>query len=176
MAKFNGKQVSGLDWVGVLAGALALVVSFVSWRHIAGPGVVDLAGTLGLKTWYTAWGSGLSARLAVLLLMAAAALLLAPGFGLRLPGVPFLWLGLALASLVLIIIRWVTLPHPDPAVLAARNLRPQDIDVGASIGLYLGLAAAVISLAGAVFRVLAAVRPPTITDYSSPPTEPLGGH
>jgi hypothetical protein len=72
------------------------------------------------------------------------------------------------------VIQWITLPDPDPVVLAARNLKPQDVNVGASIGLYLGLAAAMISVAGAVLRVLQFLRPVTTTEYASPPTEPLG--
>lgn len=167
MAKFDSKQVAPLEWIGVGAGVVALVVSFFSWRHVSGPNVVELARTLGLKTWYTAWGSGISGWLPVLLLIGAAALILAPGFGMRLPGVPFLWLAMALAAVVLIIARWLTLPEPDTALLAARNLRPEDIDTGPSIGLYLGLIAAALSTIGAAFRVLSVVRP--TTEYVPPP-------
>ena len=175
MARFDRRQVAPLEWIGVLAGALAIVVSFFSWRHVAGPSVVDLARTLGLKTWYTAWGSGVSGWLPVVLLAGAGALVLAKGFGIKLPGVPFVWAGLAVAALVIIIVRWVTLPTPDAEILAARNIKPEDIDVGASIGLYLGLVTAVISILGAVLRVLSMARPePTITTAFSPPTEPLG--
>jgi hypothetical protein len=176
VARFDGKELAARDWIGVVAGALALVVSFVSWRHVAGPAVVDLARALGLKTWYTAWGSGFSGWFPVLLLLGAAVLILLRGFGVRLPGVPFLWLAMALAALVFIVIRWATLPSPDATLLAARNLRPEDIDSGASVGLYLGLAVAVLSLLGAVLRVLARVRPAAATDEFAPPppTEPLG--
>jgi hypothetical protein len=173
VARFEAKKVTGLEWIGVVAGALALVVSFFSWQHLFG---VDpaLASALGTKTWYTAWGSGLSALLAVAFLVGAALFLLAPGFGVRLPGVPFVWLILAVAGLITIIVRWATLPDPDPGVLAAHNVKPENIDAGASIGLYLALAAAVISIAGAVLRVLQFLRPVTTTEYASPPTEPLG--
>jgi hypothetical protein len=174
VATFDRRQVAPLEWIGVFAGALAIVVSFFSWRHVAGPSVVDLARTLGLKTWYTAWGSGVSGWLPVVLLAGAGALILAKGFGIKLPGVPFLWAGLAVAALIIIIVRWVTLPTPNAELLAARNLKPEDIDTGASIGLYLGLAAAVISILGAVLRVLAMARPePTTTTAFAPPTEPL---
>lgn len=182
MARFDGRQVSPLEWIGVAAGALALVVSFFSWRHVSGePAVVEFLRTLGVKTWYTAWGSGVTGWLPIVLLLGAAALILAPGFGARIKGVPFLWLGLAAAALVIIIVRWATLPTPDTALLQARNLRPEDVDAGASIGLYLGLVAAAISALGAVLRVLAALRPRPTT-YSPPvppappagPTEPLG--
>lgn len=169
MAKFDSRQVSPVEWVGVGAGVLALVVSFFSWRHVSGPNVVDLARTLGLKTWYTAWGSGVSGWLPVLLLVGAGALILAPGFGMRLPGVPFLWAVMAFAAVVLIIARWLSLPDPDPALLAARNLRPEDIDTGPSIGLFLGLIAAALSTIGAVFRVLSVVKP--TTEYT-PPQQP----
>lgn len=173
MARFDGKQVAALEWVGVLAGALALVVSFFSWRHISGPNVSELLRTLGTKTWYTAWGSGVSGWLPIVLLAGAAALILARGFGLRVPAVPFLWLTMAVAALVIIIIRWATLPTPDAALLAARNLRPEDIDTGASIGLYLGLVAAILSIFGAVIRVLSTVNTKSSPAFS-PPTEPLG--
>jgi hypothetical protein len=108
----------------------------------------------------------------VLLLIGAAALLLAPGFGVRVPGVPGAWLVLAFAALVMIIIRWATLPKPDAALLQAHNFRPEDIDTGASIGLYLGLVAALISLLGAVLRVLVALKP--VKDQYTPRTEPMG--
>jgi hypothetical protein len=169
VAGFEGEELTGRDWIGVVAGVFALATGFFSWRHVSGPQLVDLARTLGLKTWYTAWGSGVSAWLAVLLLAGAAALILARGFGVRLPGVPVLWLTMAVAALVLIIIRWATLPKPDVALLAARNLRAEDIDTGASIGLYLGLLAALISIAGAVLRVLAGAR-----ETTAPTTEQLG--
>lgn len=173
---FDGRQVVARDWIGVGAGALALVVSFLSWRHVSGPQVVDLARALGLKTWYTAWGSGVTGWLPVVLLVGAALLLLAPGFGIRVPGLPLLWLGMAFGALVVVVIRWVTLPSPDTALLAERNIRPEDVDTGASIGLYLGLAAAVISLLAALFRVLSGARPsqPATTGYAPPPTEQFG--
>ncbi|HEV2781638.1 MAG TPA: hypothetical protein VGX25_19820 [Actinophytocola sp.] len=49
----------------------------------------------------------------------------------------------------------------DLAEFDRQNLRPEDVDAGASIGLYLGLAIAAISVLGAVFRVPSAVRPIT---------------
>lgn len=177
MARFDGRQVAPLEWIGVGAGAVALVVSFFSWRHVSGdPNVLEFLRTLGVKTWYTAWGSGVSGWLPIVLLLLAAALILAPGFGVKVKGVPFLWLALAAAALVIIIVRWATLPTPDAALLQARNLRPEDVDTGASIGLYLGLTVALISMLGAVLRVMVALRPKTTT-YSppaQPPTEPLG--
>jgi hypothetical protein len=173
VARFDGKQVAPLEWVGVVAGALAVVVSFFSWRHISGPNVSELLRTLGTKTWYTAWGSGVTGWLPVVLLAGAAALILAPGFGLRLRGIPFLWLAMAVAALVIIIIRWTTLPKPDATLLNVHNIRPEDVDTGASIGLYLGLIAALISIAGAVIRVLSVAKAKSSTAYT-PPTEPLG--
>ena len=173
MARFDRTKLTALDWIGVLAGVFAVLDSFLSWRHVRGTGLVDLARAVGFRTWYTAWSSGGSAWLPVLLLAAAAVLILARGFGVRLPGVPFVWLGMSVAALILILIRWITLPEPDAASLAPFNLRPEDIDTGASIGLYLGLLAALISIAGAVFRVLIAVRPVETTVYT-PPAEPGG--
>jgi hypothetical protein len=173
VARFDGTKLTALEWIGVLAGVFALLDSFLSWRHVRGTGLVNLAQAVGFKTWYTAWSSGVTAWLAVLLLAGTAALILARGFGVRLPGVPFLWLGMSVAALIMILIRWITVPTPDAAQLAPFNLRPENVDTGASIGLYLGLLFAVISIVGAVFRVLMAVRPEPTTLHA-PPTEPLG--
>jgi hypothetical protein len=174
VARFDRKKIGGLEWIGVLMGVIAAVISFFSWRHIkAGPSAADLFGSLGFKSWYTAWGSGLSARLAVLLLVGAAVVILAKGIGIKLPGLPFLWAALALTALICVIVRWASLPTPDAGLLSAHNIRPEDIDTGASIGLYLGLIAAVISLGGAVARILANARPaPETTTAFVPPTEP----
>lgn len=173
MARFDGKQLTALDWIGVLAGGLAVLVSFLSWRHVRGTGLVDLARAVGFRTWYTAWSSGLTAWLPVLLLALAAVLIMARGFAVKLPGVPFVWLGLAVAALIMILIRWITLPDPDAAALAPFNLRPEDIDTGASIGLYLGLLTALLSIAAAAVKVLLATRPePTVATPYSPPAEP----
>jgi hypothetical protein len=169
---FDGRKLTVLDWIGVLAGVFAVLVSFLSWRHVRGTGA-ELTKALGLKTWSTAWGSGVTGWLPILLLAGAAALILANGFGVKLPGVPFLWLGLSVVALVLILIRWITPPTPDAATLARFNVKPEDIDTGASIGLYLGILAAVISIAGAAFKVAIAVRPTQTTVYT-PPAEPSG--
>ncbi len=172
MARFDGRQLTALDWIGVLAGGAAVVVSFLSWRHVRGTGLVDLARAVGFRTWYTAWSSGFTAWLPMVLLAGAAALIMARGVNIRLPGVPFVWLGLAVAALILVLIRWITLPDPDAATLAQFNLRPENVDTGASIGLYLGLLAAVLSIAAAAFRVLLAMRPePTVSTPYSPPAD-----
>src|SRR5262249_5604399 len=81
VARFDGKQLTALDWIGTLAGVLAVLVSFLSWRHVRGTGLVDLARAVGFRTWYTAWSSGITAWLPVLLLAFAAMLILARGFG-----------------------------------------------------------------------------------------------
>jgi hypothetical protein len=175
VARFDGKQLPALEWIGVLAGGAAVVDSFLSWRHVRGTGLVDLARAVGFRTWYTAWSSGLTAWLPLVLLAGAAALIMARGFGIRLPGVPFVWLGLAVAALILVLIRWLSLPDPDAATLAHFNLRPADVDTGASIGLYLGVIITVLSLAAAAFRVLLATRPePTVSRPYEPGATPSG--
>src|SRR2546421_226838 len=82
------------------------------------------------------------------------------------------WIGMSVGALILILIRWITLPSPTADQLAPFNLRPEEVDSAASIGLYLGLLAAVISIVGAVFRVLIAVRPVQTKVYTPPPAEP----
>lgn len=175
MARFDGKQLPLLEWVGVVAGGAAVVISFLSWRHVRGTGLTDLARAVGFRTWYTAWSSGITAWLPMLLLVGAAALIMARGFGIRLPGVPFVWLALAVVALVLVLIRWITLPDPDAATLAQFNLRPENVDTGASIGLYLGLIAALLSLLGGAVRVLLVTRSePTVSTPYEPGPSPSG--
>lgn len=175
MARFDGKQLPLLEWIGVLTGGAAVVVSFLSWRHVRGTGLVDLARAVGFRTWYTAWSSGFTAWLPMLLLAGAGALIMARGFGIKMPGIPFVWAGLAGAALILVLIRWLSLPDPDAATLANFNLRPEDVDTGASIGLYLGVIIAVLSVAAAAFRVLLATRKePTVSRPYEPGASPSG--
>src|SRR2546429_10028188 len=67
VARFDGKKLGALDWIGVLAGGFAGLGSFLSWRHVRGTRLVGPARAVGLKTWYTALGRGGSRRLPVLL-------------------------------------------------------------------------------------------------------------
>jgi hypothetical protein len=134
------RAMSPIHWVAVVAGVLALLVSVLRWYSVTGP-FADQVARSGLPTGRTAWGAGVSAWLPMLLLALAAALVLAPRFGLAVPFTAVLWLVCALAAVVLVIIRWVTIVPDD---------LPRGVAAGAGFGLYLGLAVAVVSLVGAL--------------------------
>ncbi|MGH3860319.1 hypothetical protein [Actinokineospora sp.] len=148
-----------LEWVGILAGVGALVISFFPWQRVTGQ-FAELVGQIGFRTTSTAWSSGLVAWLAVLAMALAAGLLAARPFGVRVPGVSVIWLLLAVTAVVLVIIRWVTLPDLDPARLALLNLKPEDVQSNAGPGLFLCLGIAIVSMAAAVARIRTSGRQP----------------
>jgi hypothetical protein len=141
-APAEGRQrtTSAVEWAGVAAGVLALLVSVLRWYSVTGP-FADQVARSGLPTGRTAWGAGVTAWLPMLLLALAAAIVLAPRFGLTLPLRPVFWLVFALAAVVLVIIRWVTIVPDD---------LPKGVAAGPGFGLYLGLVVAVVSLVGAL--------------------------
>jgi hypothetical protein len=153
VARSRVGSVSVIEWVGVAIGVLALVVSVLRWYSVTGP-FADAVAASGLPTGRTAWGAGFLAWFPMLLLALAAALILAPRYGLTIPFVPILWLVCAFAALVLVIIGWVTIGPPDPAALAKVHVRPEDVSAGAGFGLYLGL----VLTAGSVVSALIAFR------------------
>ncbi|SDI78675.1 hypothetical protein SAMN05192558_11264 [Actinokineospora alba] len=161
-------RFSPLEWVGILAGLGALVISFFPWQRVTGQ-FADMVEQIGFRTTSTAWSSGPVAWLAVLALFLAAALLLARAFGVRLPGGSVVWLLLAVTAVVLVIIRWVTLPDLDPARLALLNLKPEDVETNAGPGLFLCLGIAIVSMAAAVARIRTAGRPAARTAPVRPP-------
>jgi hypothetical protein len=147
MAQFDPKQVSTLEWTGIGAGVLALLASFFPWFSISG------AGFLGDASW-SAWGVGIGGWLPMLALLAAGVLIALPHFGVAVQRLPMIWLILAAASLVIIVIRWLTMSDEGLGVLTAG-----EISAGASFGLFLGLIAAIISTAGAALTFRGAAAP-----------------
>lgn len=74
-------------------------------------------------------------------------LLLAPHFGTAIQRLTLIWLVLAAASLVIIVLRWLTLPDDGGlGILATGN----GFEAGAGFGLIIGLIAAAVSTAAAV--------------------------
>lgn len=169
-AQDRSGRPSPLEWIGILAGLGALVISFFPWQRVTGQ-FAELVGQIGFRTTSTAWSSGLVAWLAVLALVLAAVLLTTRPFGVRVPGLSVIWLLLAVTSVVLVIIRWVTLPELDPARLALLNLKPEDVDSNAGPGLFLCLGIAIVSMAAAVARIRTSGRPAARTAPVRPAAE-----
>jgi hypothetical protein len=138
MAQFDAKRVSTLEWAGIGAGVLAFLVSFFPWFSVSFAGESASA---------SAWNTGIGAWLPVLMLVAAAVLLLLPHFGTPVQRQTLIWLILAAASVVIIVLRWITLPGDDGGLgLGAVG----GLEAGAGFGLIIGLIASVISTAAAV--------------------------
>lgn len=144
MAGFDAKRVTPIEWAGIGAGALAFIISFFPWYSVSYDGPA-----LGLSTSssLSAWGVGIGGWLPVLLLVAAAVILILPHTGKAVPNAAMIWLGLAAASVVIILLRWVTLPDAgDMGVLGS----DAGFSSGAGFGLIIGLVAAVVSTVAAV--------------------------
>lgn len=124
MAEFDAKQVSTYEWLGIGAGGLALVNSFLPWLS-AGDGPFSVS----ISAWSIALG-----LLSVLLLIAAAVVVLLPHFGVTLQQSALIWLGLAGVAFLFTLLAW---------------LANTGFGIGPSIGVFIGLAIAAASAAGA---------------------------
>jgi hypothetical protein len=150
MAEFDVKRVTPLEWAGGGAGVLAFVVSFLPWYSF------DFEGIGGGSA--SAWNSGFLAWFAVLLLMGAGVVVLLPHFGVQVARLPLIWLSLAGAATVFILIRWLTLPD-DGGLGDFGLLGGTGIESGAGFGLVVGLLVALASTAAAFLTFRAAPKP-----------------
>lgn len=148
MADFDLKRVTPLEWAGIGGGALAFIVSFFPWYS------VDYAGFGGSLN---AWGTGALALFAVLLLMAAGGVVLAPHLGLKIDRLPLIWLGLSGLATVFILLQWLILPD-DGGVgdFGGGILGDSGFDSGAGFGLIVGLILAAASTVAAFLAFRAA--------------------
>ncbi|GAA4433446.1 hypothetical protein GCM10023148_39260 [Actinokineospora soli] len=134
MANFDPKRVTPIEWAGIGAGVAAFLFSFFPWLSVEVFGDLSVSGS--------AWQSGFLAWFSVLLLVGAGAVVLLPHMGTDVPNRTVLWLSFAGVAVLFILLRWITL----------------DSFVGASIGLFLGLLAAIVSAAAAFLSFQAAKR------------------
>lgn len=146
MAEFDVKRVTPLEWAGGGAGALAFIISFFPWYSI------DIAGFGGEG--FSAWNSGFLAWFPVLLLMGAGVVVLLPHFGVQVARLPLIWLSLAGAATLFILLRWLTLP--DDGFGGLGILGDTGIDSGAGFGLVVGLIVAIASTVAAFLTFRAA--------------------
>jgi len=152
--RFDWKQLSTRDRVVVCFAGIALISLFLPWW-----GVDVLSFSLSVDGWsagFTAWAGGL--------LLTAAGVLLA----LRRSGTAFspnvkpavLVAGVAALGLLLVVIRWASLPRADGHA------------VGARYGLYVALVAGVVEVTVAVLELRAPEEPtPEAPTADAPATE-----
>lgn len=170
MAALDVKQVSTAQWLGIGAGVLAFVNTFLPWFSASAEGPIGAAISGSANAWeepasFLAWFT-------MLLLVVAGVIAALPVFGVRIPQQLLVWLGLAGLSFVLVIVKWIDLPGVKD-VFEEQGITPTDaqleqaekaIDLGAGIGIYVGLILALVSLAGAVLAFQASKTSP-----ASPP-------
>ena len=136
--RFDWKSLSALDRAITGGAAVAFVAAFLPWYG------VDIGG---FSYSVSGWSAGFTAWAGSLLLTAAGVLLPLRRAGMK-PGLPnvgpsVLVAGVAALGLLLVFIRWVSLP------------RYHGIDAGARYGLYIGLVAGIVETAAAVMEMRA---------------------
>jgi hypothetical protein len=134
---FDWKHLSTRDRAIVGGAGVAFIAAFLPWYGVSvGPFSASVSG----------WSAGFSAWAGSLLLTAAGVLLLlrrsGAKFGLPNVGPSVLVAGVAALGLLLVIIRWVTLPRYHVVGVG--------YDAGARYGLYIGLIAGIVVVAAAV--------------------------
>jgi hypothetical protein len=140
--RFDWKIMSMLDRVIAGGAAVAFIALFLPWYGVSvGPFSASVSG----------WSAGFSAWAGGLLLTIAGVLLVLRRSGATLPslqvGPSVLVAGIAALGLLLVIIRWTTLPR--------YHLSELSYDAGARYGLYFALIAGIAEVAAAVMAMRA---------------------
>jgi hypothetical protein len=154
------KSVTWREWLGLAAGLLALGATFLPWTTLSTtrPDIEDILNSLPRgDVVRSAWSSGFFAWGPPLPLLLAG--LVVAVFGrirsVRVSGLPHLWLVIAAASLLMMVIGLLTLDWEFDA--DQRGLfDAAGIAIGAGIGRYLALLAAIVSGVAAFFDIRAA--------------------
>jgi hypothetical protein len=167
--KFDWNRLSTLDRVVAGGAAVAFIASFLPWYGVSvGPFSASVSG----------WSAGFTAWAGAMLLTIAGALLVVRRSGGTLPSLQVspsvLVAGIAALGLLLVIIRWATLPR--------YRLSELSYNAGARYGLYLALIAGIAEVAAAVMQMRASgeampwtqaeqsVTPPAESSPEAPPT------
>jgi hypothetical protein len=149
MAELDIKQVSTPQWLGIGAGGLAFIDSFLPWYSVSFAG--QSASGNGWEIGFLGWFS-------ILLLIAAAVIAALPLFGVVVPSGTLIWVGLAGLAFVLILIRWLTYESATDDALA--GVPAEGVSAGASFGTIVGLILAAVSAVGAVLALRASKAAP----------------
>jgi hypothetical protein len=120
--------ISWLEWVGMGAGIAALVVSFLPWYRVVNE-LVAAQEAMRLPTSFSVWELNFLAWFPIVLLLAVSVLILWQRYGRPVQMLTSLWLTLAVLALVMILLRWITVPA----------------SIVPGYGLYLGLIATLVS-------------------------------
>jgi hypothetical protein len=152
---FDWMRMSTLDRVIVVGSLIAFIATFLPWYGVS---------VLGLSASVSGWSAGFSAWAGSLLLTAAGVLLLLRRSGTTLEigeaGPALIIAIVAAVGLLLVVIRWVSLP------------RYRGVDAGARYGLYIGLIAGIAVVTAAVMQLRA--EQPQPEPSAAPPAEAEG--
>jgi hypothetical protein len=138
-------SLSTTDRSIAVGAAVVFIAGFLPWWGYTGPARVYGASVAGWSSGFTAWAG-------ILLLVAAGALHVARVSAIKVPELPFgpasAVAGAAASGLLLVVIRWLTLPRVHGGLAGS---------VGARYGIWIAIIAGAVELAGAasVFRASA---------------------
>jgi hypothetical protein len=145
--KFDLRRLSQLDRVVAGAAIVVFISGLLPWWGYSGPLEVYSASVIG-------WNAGFAAWLGILLLVAAAVYLVLLRSEVALPVLPvgpaMLVAGAAAVGLLLIILRWLTLPRVGEGLAGS---------IGPKYGLYVALIAGIVEVGAAVMAARASGEP-----------------
>jgi hypothetical protein len=160
--RFDWKQLSTLDRVVVGGAAVAFIALFLPWYGVSvGP---FSASVSGWSAGFTGWAGGLLLTVAGVLLVLRRSGATLPSFQI---GPTVLVAGIAALGLLLVIIRWTSLPRYHVSALS--------YDAGARYGLYIALIAGIAEVAAAVMAMRSSGEKmpwAPANQSSGPPAEP----
>ena len=144
---FDLKRLTGRDRMIAGGAAVAFVAGFLPWWGYTGPLSLYGASVSG-------WSAGFSAWAGTLLLTAAGVYLVARRMGASIPspyvGPAVLVAGVAALGLLLVVVRWLTLPRVQGGLAGS---------IGARYGIWVAIVAGAVETAGAVLELRASGEP-----------------
>ena len=141
--KFDLKRLNSLDRAIAGGAALAFISGFLPWWGYSGPLSLYSASVDGWSTGFTGWAG-------TLLLTLAGVYLVLRRSEVSLPSLPVgpsvLVAGLAVLGLLLVVIRWLSLPRVHAGLAGS---------IGARYGIWVAILAGVVELSAAIIEMRA---------------------
>jgi hypothetical protein len=145
--RFDAKRFSNVDWAIAGGAGVAFISGFLPWWGYSGPLSNYSASVSG-------WSAGFSAWAGTLLLTLAGVYLVLRRSEVSLPAMPVgpavLTAGVAALGLLLVLIRWLTLPRVHGGLAGS---------IGSKYGIWLALIAGIVEVSAAVVALRASGEP-----------------